>query len=68
MIGHIAWQAFYWPGGALIGNLLASMVWQPAILRKVHKTHKLTGELHASHFQRAEDKTGDGEAVREKEG
>lgn len=25
--GHFAWQAFYWPGGALIGNLLAQIIW-----------------------------------------
>lgn len=27
LFGHIAWQAFYWPGGALLGNLLANVIW-----------------------------------------
>jgi hypothetical protein len=26
-IGHILWVLLYWPGGIILGNLLASLIW-----------------------------------------
>ena len=40
MIGHILWQMFDWPGGNVLGNLLASAVTGALsymlLLRKLH--------------------------------
>lgn len=29
-IGHILWQIFYWPGGIIVGNILANIIWEPS--------------------------------------
>jgi len=38
--GHILWQMFDWPGGNVLGNLIASVMWAVPtwllILRKLH--------------------------------
>lgn len=41
-LGHIAWQAFYWPGGALVGNLLASVIWSSVFDWRLKHHHKKT--------------------------
>lgn len=39
----VLWQLFSWPNGVLVGNLLASIVWQPAffwhLYRKMNQHH-----------------------------
>lgn len=27
-LGHFSWQLFYWPGGIVVGNLIANMLWE----------------------------------------
>lgn len=44
MIGHILWQMFSWPGGNVLGNLVASALWAtPALIhlhRKIDRHHQ----------------------------
>lgn len=27
-IGHILWELLYWPGGIVVGNLIANVIWE----------------------------------------
>lgn len=43
-VGHIVWELLYWPGGIVVGNLIANVFWETPRnltlewrLRKHHK-------------------------------
>lgn len=27
-VGHILWELLYWPGGIVLGNLIANVIWE----------------------------------------
>lgn len=47
---HILYQLFYWPGGIVVGNLIASFLWAtPTFIhmhRKLNRHEALTLHLH----------------------
>jgi hypothetical protein len=36
MMGHVLWELFYWPGGIVVGNLIASALWAGPALVHLH--------------------------------
>ena len=36
-MGHVLWQMFGWPGGNVLGNLLASVIWAAPALWHLHR-------------------------------
>jgi hypothetical protein len=45
MPGHILWELFYWPGGIVLGNLLASLIWSSIFEWRLRVHHR---KIHAS--------------------
>lgn len=45
-IGHVLWEVFDWPGGIIVGNLLASVVWSSVFEWRFRKhTKKITDHV-----------------------
>jgi hypothetical protein len=36
-LGHVLWELLDWPSGIVVGNLIASAIWQPWIFRSLHQ-------------------------------
>lgn len=47
-IGHVLWQLFYWPAGIVLGNLIASFLWEPMsqIMHSI-RMHKHRNDIKA---------------------
>lgn len=61
LIGHISWELFYWPGGIVLGNLLANIIWESP------RTVILEWRLH-KHHDRLMKKIGNSTALSGKTG
>jgi len=52
LAGHVGWELFYWPGGIVVGNLIANMIWEwPSqvihAVRTKKQNHKQTEHIKA---------------------
>jgi hypothetical protein len=48
MIGHVLWQMFSWPGGNVIGNMVASAICSVLVYLKLHL------KMNAQHREKLE--------------
>jgi hypothetical protein len=44
-IAHVLWELLYWPGGIILGNLLASLIWSSLFEWRLTKHHKKTHKV-----------------------
>lgn len=61
-MGHVLWELFDWPGGIVVGNLIASVLWAAPALFHLHR--KLDRHHREVQQQLASPAVGDGDATK----